>query len=158
MDSIGGCFEKAEEVHLGLGQRHQLQGNLGKYPKRPLASHHEAYHVVAGHVLNAFAAHANDLPRGRDHLQAYHVAPGHAVLDGLAAAGVFRDVAADVAGLEAHGVAGVEEAVALVHVCYILCNHARLEGDSHIFRVDLDDAVETVGHERNTAEKRHRAA
>ena len=38
------------------------------------------------------------------------VPPGDAVLDGLAAAGVLGHVAADEAGLQAHRVAGVEQA------------------------------------------------
>jgi hypothetical protein len=94
-----------------LGWRDELDDRLGDDAEGALAADHELLEVVAGDVLGELAAEPDDLAGGGDELQAEDVAAGDAVLDGLAAAGVLRDVAADLAGLHAHGVAGEEQAV-----------------------------------------------
>ena len=155
----GGHVGKGHQQHRpGGGQGHQAQGDLGENAQRALGTDQEVDQVVASHVLDPLAAQVHDLAAGQHHLQAQHVAPGDAVLDGPAAAGVLGYVAADEAGLEAHGIASIKEAE-LAHRLVDLVGHdAGLDGDRHVLLVNLQDAVHALQGKQDAAEQRHRAA
>ena len=138
--------------------RQQLQDDLREDAERALGADQQVHQVVAGDVLDALAAELDDLAGRRDDLQADDVAAGDAVLDRLAAARVLGDVAADEAGLEAHRVAGVEEAEVLDRVVDLVGDDARLDDRDQVGLVDLEDAVHPVDQEDDAAEDRDRPA
>ena len=78
--------------------REQLQRRGGDHAQRPLAADEQLLEVVAGVVLAQPAQHRQHLA-GRQHdLQAQHQVARHPVAQHRGAAGVGRDVAADLAG------------------------------------------------------------
>ncbi len=92
------------EGALGRGQQAQLDGR--DHAERPLGADQQALQVIARDVLARPAADLHELA-GREHdLQARDPAAGHAVLEGVRAAGVRRDVAADLRLLGRAGVGG----------------------------------------------------
>jgi hypothetical protein len=110
------------------------------------------FEVVAADVLGEFAAEPHDVAGGGDQLEAEDVAAGDAVLDGFAAAGVLGDVAADLAGFDAHGVAGEEEAVFGDQVGEVVGDHAGLYGDGHVVEVEVDEFVHAFEADEDAAE------
>ena len=132
-----------------------MSDDLGEDAQRALRADHQADEVVAGNVLDELAAELDDLAGGRDDLQAGDVTAGDAVLDGLAAAGVLGDVAADVAGLQAHRIAGEEQALVGDGLVDLVGDDARLDDDHQVRRVDLEDAVHAVAQQDDAAHDRH---
>ena len=97
--------------------------------------------AVAGHVLDQFATHLDDLARGQHRFQAANVVLGDAILDRPRPACAFGDVAADGAGIEAGRIGRVEQALGFHGAMDVASNHARLHGDHQILAVDLQDAI-----------------
>jgi hypothetical protein len=71
-----------------------------------------------------------------------HVVAGDAVLDASQAAGVLREIAADGAELVARGIGRVEQAVRRDGAAQVGVEHARLDHDVQVVRLDEQDLVE----------------
>ena len=140
----------------GRGRRERVTSVMtAKVPSEPTRRWRE---VVAGHVLAELAAQADGLARGQDGLEPRHVARGDAVLHRLAAPRVLGHVAAHEAGLEAHGVARVPQAVLLQGLVDGVRDDARLGHDHEVLEVDLEDAVHALEGEDDAAQRGHAAA
>ncbi len=86
---------KATSTAVLSGARQQPQPHRGDDPERALRADQQVLDVVAGDVLADPAAEPGQLARRERDLQAAHPGAGHAVLQRMRAAGVRRDVAAD---------------------------------------------------------------
>jgi hypothetical protein len=102
--------------------------------------------------LASLPPRGDDVARGRDEFEAEDVAAGDAVLDGLAAAGVVGDVAADLAGLDAHRIAGEEEAVLLDEERQVVRDQAGLDRDREVREVEVDDVAHALERQDDAAE------
>ena len=84
--------------------------------------------------------------------------PRDAVLDGAASSGVFGEVAPDEAGLEAHGVARVEQPELLDRLADLAGHNAGLHDGHHVFPVDLQDPVHPLEGKHDAPAEGHGAA
>ena len=113
-NSLGGVFNVVEgNAHgaLCLRQGNELEGDFCNNAQRALGTREELGEVVAGHVLDALAASADNFARSQHDLHARDVALGGAIFDALQAACIGRHVAADGRKREAGGIRRVHEAV-----------------------------------------------
>ena len=81
-----------------LGRRPQLQHRLGDDAERAFGAHEQVLEVVAGIVLLERAQAVPDVAVGQHDLEAHHEVARVAVAQHLHAAGIGREIAADLAG------------------------------------------------------------
>ena len=124
--------------HLGLA--HQPDGDRGDQHHGAFGAGQQAGEIVARQV-GLLAAGLDHGAVGQHQLQAEDVIGGDAVGQGVRAAGVFRDVAADGAGALAGGVGRVEIAAALHRQGDVQVDHAGLHHGALVFQIDFEDPV-----------------
>ena len=106
-----GAGVEGDHGQRGLGRRQELEPGGGDHAERPLRADQQALQVVAGHVLADRPADRDDLAGRHDRLQPGHPGARDPVLEGVRAAGVGGDVAADLRLLGGAGIGREEEAV-----------------------------------------------
>ena len=164
----GGLVDRVEDgehrLH-GLRLLENAHDDLGGDAEGALGADEEAGHVVALRLAGA-TAQPHDLAVGQDHLEAEHVVHRHPVLEGVRAAGVVRDIAADGAGLLARGIGRVVEALGSHRPREVEVDQARLDHGDLVVVVHLEHAVHphqrdheaALGGETSSREPRARAA
>ena len=148
--AAGGHRIERGQQRAHAGRRvYQLDDGLGHDAEGALAAAEQPGQVIAGAVGQ---------PAGGDHaaihgdeLDAQHVVGGYAVEQGVRAAGVGGDVAAQRAGLLAGRVWGVVKSEAAGVGAEVGVDHARLDHGATVARVHLKDAVHTRGGDHHPA-------
>ena len=142
-DGAPGVFAGFVDRQHGLHHfrlAHQAHGDLGDQRHGAFRAGEQAGEIVARQV-GCRAAGFDDAAVGQHHLQAQHVIGGDAVGQGVRAAGVFRDVAADGAGALAGRIGRVEVAVRFDGAGDIEIDHAGLHHRALVLQIDLQDPV-----------------
>jgi len=136
-----------QRVHH-LGQRHQLDHDLGHDAERALRAGERAQQVIPGGHAGA-VAEPGQLAGRRDDLQAGDVVHGEPVLEAVRAAGVLRHVAAHRADHLAGRVRGVEQAERRRRLAHGQVGHARLDHGPPAHRVDLEHRTHPRHHDQH---------
>ena len=139
-------------------QRHQPQRDLGDDRQRPLGADEQLRQVVADDVLHGLAAGPDHGAVGEHGFEAEDVAAGVAVLEGARPAGALGDVAADAALAQAGRIRRIEQADRFDGVLERAGDHARLDDDQQVARIDRQDAREALEREDDAAPERDGAA
>ena len=82
-----------------LGQRHQLQGNLGDHSQRPLRTDDQLIEAIPGRALVQATTQAGDLAGGGHNFHLINLVACRAILYGPVATGVRRDISANKAAV-----------------------------------------------------------
>jgi hypothetical protein len=128
------------------------------HTERPLRADQQVLQVVAGDVLARPAADVNELAWSEHDLEAGHPRAGHAVLQRVRAAGVRRDVAADLRLLRGARVRPEEQAVLAREAPHVARAHTGLRIDPPQRRLELAHAAQALERDDDTTSHRHRAA
>ena len=139
-----------------LGRRPQLQHRLGDDAERALGAHEQVLEVVAGVVLLERAQAVPDVAVGQHDLEAHHQVARVAVAQHLHAAGVGREIAADLArALRAE--AEREEAVMRRRgLLQRLQDAARFDGHRVADRIDAQHLVHAADRQDDALMRRPR--
>ena len=132
-------------------QRHQPQRDLGDDRQRAFGADEQLREVVADDVLDGLAAGADHRAVGEHGLETEDVAAGVAVLEGARPAGALGDVAADAALAQAGRVGRIEQADRLDRVLQRAGDHAGLDDDQQVARIDRQDAGEALERDDDAA-------
>ena len=132
-------------------QRYQAQRDLGDDRQRAFRADEQLRQVVADDVLDRLAAGPDDGAVGEHGLEAEDIAARVAVLEGARAAGALGDVAADAALAEARRIGRIEQADAFDRVLQRPGDHARLDDDQQVARIDRQDAGEALERDDDAA-------
>ena len=136
--------EKGEQRGAVFHEGLESEDYLRHVAESALRTDEELLQAVAGDVLHQLASERQYLSRRQHYLQSQHIAHRDAILDGVAAARVFRDVAADMAGEHAHRVSRIGEPLFGGRGVYLAGDDARF-GDGHeVFRVYFYYAVQPL--------------
>ena len=149
--------EHAEERAVRLGVAGDADPDLRDDAERALAADDDPGQVVAGAVLSR-AAGDHDRAVGQDHLDAEDVVDGYAVLEGVRAAGVGGDVAADRTRPLRTRVGGVVVAVRLQRVRQPDVDDARLDDGVAVADVHFQNLPQPGRGDHYPAADRHAAA
>ncbi len=152
----GGGVRGQQRMHH-LGQRHQLDHDLGHDAERAFRAGERAKQVVAGGHAGAIAQ-PGQFPARRDDLQAHHVIHGEAVLEAVRPAGVLGHVAADRTDHLARRVRCVEQPERRRGLAHRQVGDAGLDHGPPAHRVDLQDFPHPGHHDQDAAGVRQRAA
>src|SRR5213076_662806 len=128
----------------GADLREQLHSRGGDHPERALRAEKQRLDVVAGIVLAQRREALEDAPPGQHHLEPEHQVAHHAVAQHVHAAGIGREIAADLtAALRAQ--AQREEAPGRIcRLLHLRQNAAGLRGQRVVGDVDAADAVQVL--------------
>ena len=132
-----------------LGEQAQHRGRDDA--QRAFGADEELLHVVAGVVLAQAPQPVPDAPVRQHHLEAQHQVAHGAVAQHLHAAGVGRDVAANLAGALGAEAQREQPVGAVGGVLDLLQDHAGFDGDGVVDRVDGADALEPRGGDDDLA-------
>ena len=149
--------EQYQQVGFRFWEGRELDGRAGYDPQGAFRADVNALQVVTRNVLDDLTTDPNHIASWCYHLHAGNVAVGHAILDSLAAAGIFRDVPADLAGLEAHRIAGEEQAVVCDNSIDLVGHNTRLDFDHHVLQVNVEHLVHFFKSHQDAAVQRDRA-
>ncbi len=150
-------LENGEQRFDGLRLAHQPYRDFSDDGQRSFGADEQASEIVAG-GLGGFSADANDAAIGQDEFESGDVIRGDAVGQRVRAARVFRDVAADRAGLLARWIGREVQAEMLDGAREIEIHHAGLHHRAIIFRVHFENAVHPRKCDDDSALARERAA
>ncbi len=150
--------EGDEQGAAHLGERQQLESELGDDRQRPLRTHQQPQEVVPHHVLDHLAAGGADGPVGQDEARAEHVVFGDAVFHRAQPAGAFGHIAAQRRGVGAGRIGGIEQAEGFDGVLQVLGDHARLDDGHQVVAVDFQDPVQPGHGHHDAAAGRNAAA
>ena len=152
-----GVVERGKLHQRGLGITrfgNQSQQGLGDNAQRAFRAGEESVQVVAGDILDGFAAGLQDAPIRQDHGQAEHIVAGHAVFQAARTAGVAGDIPADGRMADAGRVGRVEKSHLFDLGLQVGGDDPRFGADGGVGRVDLEDVVHARQAEHDSA--RHR--
>jgi hypothetical protein len=159
-DGFGGIvdgIENGQKRFHGFGLARKLYGDIGDQGKSAFRADEEAGEIVAGR-LAVFAADANDFAIGEDEFECGDVIGGDAVGEGVRAAGVFSDVAADGAGFPTGRIGREVEAVRFSGAGEFVIDDAGLDDGALIFDVEFENAIHAREDEHHAAGAGERAA
>jgi hypothetical protein len=159
-DRFGGIIdgiEYGEKCFHGFGLARKLYGDFGDQGERAFRADEEAGEIVTGRVA-VFASDANDFAIGEDEFEGGDMIGGDAVGEGVRAAGVFGDVAADGAGFPTGRIGGEVETVRFGGAGELVIDDARLDDGALIFDVEFENAIHAREDEHHAAGAGERAA
>ena len=140
----------------GFGTRRSvISVRIASVPSEPIE---QLRQVVADDVLHRLRPGADDLAGRQDRLQRQHVPARGAVLHGTWSAGALGDVAAECRDLQAGGIRRVEEPACLDRILQLIGQHVGLDDGELIVLIDLEDAIEPLHRQQDTAAHGHGAS
>ena len=159
-DGFGGVIdgiEDGEKRFHGFGLAGKPYGDFGDQGESAFGTDEEAGEIVAGGVA-VLAANADDFAVRKDELEGGDVIGGDAVGEGVRAAGVFGDIAANGAGFPTGGVGCKVEAVWFGGAGEFVVDDAGLDDGAAIFDVEIENAVHAREDEHDASSAGERAA
>ena len=145
-------LERVERGNNGRSERRQglkRQSDLGDHRDRAFRPNDQASEVIASCTLTATPTRTKDPPVRQNRLETKHVVSSHAVLEAAHAARIRRNVATYRAEVDATRVRGIETSALLDTGTKIARDHAGLDPDDPVSRIDLDHLVETAGRQHD---------
>jgi hypothetical protein len=158
--SVGGIvdgFENGEKRFHRFGLARKFYGDFGDQGERAFRADEKAGEIIAVRVA-VFAADANDFAAGKDELKLGDVIGGDAVGEGVRAAGVFGDVAADGAGFPTGRIGGEIKTVRFGGAGEFVIDDAGLDDGALVFDVEFENAIHARKDEHHAAGAGERAA
>ncbi|SCI88739.1 Uncharacterised protein [uncultured Ruminococcus sp.] len=143
-ESLFVFLEDGDEVEFIRRQGTELQRDFRYDAQGAFGTADELFQAVACRTFLQARADVDDVACRRDDLHAVNLVARRAVFDGLVAAGVGRDVAADLAAVGAAGVAGIEQAVFVDRLLDDAGADAGLNDGVHVVRINFQDFVHAV--------------
>ena len=159
-DGVGGIvdgIEDGEKCFHGFGRARKLYSDFGDQGEGAFRADEEAGKIVSVRVAVP-AADANDFATGEDELKRGDVIGGDAVGEGVRAAGVFGDVAADGAGFPTRRIGGEIKTVRFGGAGEFVIDDAGLDDGAPIFDVELESTIHAREDERHAAGAGKRSA
>ena len=144
------AVEHGQHIKTVGRQGLQLQRNFRDDAQSSLRAHDQLLQGITRGLLFQAGADIHDLAGGGDHFHAVDLVAGHAVTDGFDAAGVGGKVAADLAGLRAAGVPGIDQVVFLRGSLAGFYQSPRFRHHVQPFRVHFQNAVHPA-HQQDDA-------
>ncbi len=150
-------FENGEECFDGFGFAGEFYRDFGDESERAFGADEETGEIVRASVA-LLAADANDFAAGEDEFERGDVIGGNAAGEGVWAAGVFSDVAADGGGFLAGGIGGEIEASVFDGAGDVEIDDAGLDDGALVFEIEFEDAIHAGEDEHESAGASERAA
>jgi len=150
-------IENGQKCFHGFGLARKLYSDFGDQGESAFRADEEAGEIVTRGVAVP-AADANDFATGEDELKRGDVIGGDAVGEGVRAAGVFCDVAADGAGFPTGRVGGEIKTVRCGCAGEFVVDDAGLDEGALIFDVEFENAIHAREDEHHAAGACERAA
>ena len=157
---FGGVVESLENCQQsfhGFRQAREFHGDFGDQRERAFGADEQTQQIVAGRIERG-AADADQFAGGQNDFERENVIGGDAVREGVRAAGIFGNVAADGAGFLAGRIgrkmqSGVGDGGAEIGIHY-----AGLDGGALIFDINFQNAIHARKNCEDAALARKRAA
>jgi hypothetical protein len=155
---VGNTRERRAQRRVRRRTGHQPDDRLRDDRERAFRSDDQLGEVVADDVLDGLAAGTDHFARRQHRFEAKDVALRRAVFERARTTGAFGDVAANRRASERRGIGRIEQAASLDRLLQDAGDHVRLHDGEQVVFVDLEDAVEPLHRQHDTAAQRHRAA
>ncbi len=149
--SLFGRRKRRQHHHLMGRVGDEPQGRLGDDAQGPFAADHQLREVVARRIFQCLGARANDVARRQDHFKIKDIVLDDAIFHGPESARILRDIATDIATAAACRIDGIKQADGRDGILQNLRDHGGLRGHLQVAFIDVENAVESVGRQNETA-------